>query len=82
MNGINWVTSARWQELTGHTDNYVRNMLSSGDWIEGVHYKRTGERTLWLNVRNLDDWVEKHSCVQSKAPKCRRGSKSEGIASA
>ncbi|GAB2894132.1 hypothetical protein GCM10027046_23900 [Uliginosibacterium flavum] len=62
---INWIRADAWATLTGNTSDFVRQRIEN-DWIEGVHYKRTGSRTLWLNVKAIDSWVEKHECVQSE----------------
>ena len=63
---IRWVHPEKWAELTGRSLDYLNERIRLKEWAEGVHYKRTSERTLWLNLEAIDEWVQKLPCVASK----------------
>lgn len=74
---VRWVSPAAWMALTGRSVDFVTTHVDK-HWIEGIHYKRTGPRLLWLNIPAIDDWVERHVCVQTE--KLQKGSKSAAAA--
>lgn len=80
---FSWVRVERYCELVGEPINTVFKRITSGQWAAGLHYKRTGPRTLWINLDGANDWVTIQPHVEaacqpvSKSAKGRRGAQTE-----
>lgn len=55
---INWIRAEKYCALTGDPIHSVHERIRAGVWAAGKHYKRTGPRTLWINIRSTEQWIE------------------------
>lgn len=62
--GISWVRLERYCELSGEPVSTVQDRIRSGQWAAGKHYKRTGERTLWVNQHEVDQWISQQPHIE------------------
>lgn len=54
---IEWIKVERFCELTGYTEEAVKQKRKKGDWRDGDITAVRGRR-LHVNVRRYDQWVE------------------------
>lgn len=62
---LSWVRVERYCELTGESINTVLERIRDGEWAAGKEYKRTGQRTLWVNLGEANEWVAKQAHVEA-----------------
>ena len=55
---IEWVKLAKYCELTGETRDSVMKKRSSGMFIDGVHCKIAPDGNIWINLAEVEKWVE------------------------
>ncbi|WP_036665002.1 hypothetical protein [Paludibacterium yongneupense] len=55
---LKYVLIQRFCELTGYTDRAVRSKIHEGVWVEGVHYRRSVDRHIQINLEEYEKWVE------------------------
>ncbi|WP_133592692.1 hypothetical protein [Azoarcus indigens] len=48
--------------------NTIYERIREGIWAAGKHYKRTGQRTLWINLSAADEWIENSPHVEVSVP--------------
>lgn len=66
---VEWITIKRFAELTGYTDQAVRDKIRGGVWLEGTVWKRAPDNRILINTRRFDAWVEgKEAACESAAP--------------
>lgn len=73
---IEWIRAARYSAVTGDPAEAVESRIRDGLWAAQKHYKRTGPRTLWINLREAQAWVANQPHVETtrfpKASKCAK----------
>ncbi|HLO61718.1 MAG TPA: hypothetical protein VK165_02010 [Azonexus sp.] len=62
---IEWIRAERYSQLTGETMEAIYSHIREGDWASSKHYKRTGQRTLWINIREAQEWIRKQPHVET-----------------
>lgn len=62
---IQWVKAERYCQLTGETMEAIYGHIREGEWAAGKHYKRTGQRTLWINIKEAQEWIRKQPHVET-----------------
>lgn len=62
---LEWVRAARYCELAGEPLDTVYERINDGVWAAGKHYKRTGKRTLWINLPAVTEWINHQPHVES-----------------
>ena len=45
-------------ELTGYTEKAARRKIEDGVWIEGIHYRRSPDGRIHLNLETYKQWLE------------------------
>lgn len=55
---IRWVKLARYCELTGDTRDSVYSKRNKRVWTDGVHCKIAPDGALWVNLEEVEKWVE------------------------
>lgn len=74
---LEWIRVDRYCDLTGEPRETVESRIRDATWAAGKHYKRTGPRTLWINLLEANKWVTNHQHVEAtdfpKASKSGRG---------
>ena len=65
---VNWVTVARYAELSGVSEAGVRSRIESGLWQEGEQWKWDDAHRQMVNLAKADEWVSR-----STSPGSRRG---------
>lgn len=54
---VKWVLIKRFAELTGHSENAVRQKIEKGVWCDGVEWKRGPDGRIRISVEAYDEWV-------------------------
>lgn len=62
---LSWVRAERYCEMSGEPLSAVNDRIHNGIWASGKHYKRTGQRTLWVNISEAQEWVRKQPHVET-----------------
>lgn len=62
---IEWIRAERYCDATGDTLDAIYSRIRDGEWAAGKHYKRTGQRTLWVNIQEAQQWVENQPHVET-----------------
>lgn len=71
-----WMRVTGYIQRTGDNLNSVYDRINTGVWADGIHYRRTSTRTLWINYTEVMRWVKTHPPVQSaRFPKGSRSAK-------
>lgn len=70
---LSWVRVEKYCELSGEPMTTVLDRVRDGTWAAGKHFKRTGQRTLWINTNEVDQWISQQQHVEAVF---HRGSKS------
>ena len=55
---IQWVKLKKYCELSGDTVDAVKSRRKRGMWLEGKHCKRAPDGNLWINLQQVEKWVE------------------------
>ena len=55
---MKWVELCKYTELTGDTKDAVNAKRKNGIWIEGVHWKKGPDNKIWINIQEVERWVE------------------------
>ena len=58
---IEWVKLVKYCELTGETRDSVMKKRSSGMFLDGVHCKIAPDGNIWVNLAEVEKWVEQGS---------------------
>jgi hypothetical protein len=55
---LTWVKLKKYCELSGDTPNAVRNRRKRGIWLDKKQSQCAPDGTLWVNLREVEQWVE------------------------
>lgn len=55
---IRWVKLSRYCELTGDTRDAVYSKRARRIWSDGLHCKMAPDGVLWVNLEEVEKWVE------------------------
>jgi hypothetical protein len=58
MNFMKWVKLKRYCELTGETSDSVHSKRRAGHFIDNIHTKIADDGNLWVNLEQVEKWVE------------------------
>lgn len=58
VRGPKWVKLKRYCELYGDTKDAVNAKRKKGIWRDGVHCRIAGDHRLWVNLEEVERWVE------------------------
>lgn len=73
---VEWIRAEQYCNVTGETMHTVQSRIRDGIWAAGKHYKRTGPRTLWINLPSVNEWVKNQPHVEAAAfPKASKSEK-------
>ncbi len=53
-------------QITGYTDKAVRNKIQEGVWTEGVHYRRSPDNRIQIDLEEFNKWVASSSPAGSR----------------
>jgi hypothetical protein len=73
-----WMRVSAYVERTGDPENAVYSRIFQGVWAEGLHYKRTSPRTLWINHTEVMRWIEGLPSARTDFPKGLRSVQGSG----
>jgi len=51
---LNQIQLKRYAELSGYTEKALRDKISTGVWVEGLHYYRAPDRHILINVKEVE----------------------------
>lgn len=60
---MKWVKLKRYCELSGDTPNAVHARRKKGLWLDGVQCKLGPDGNLWVNLDEVEKWVESDSLI-------------------
>jgi hypothetical protein len=66
---VKWVRAEIYCRSTGEPMDTVLTRIRDGIWAAGKHYKRTGPRTLWINLIEATKWVDQQPHVETDSQK-------------
>lgn len=72
---VEWVRASAYCSASHDPMEAVYDRINAGQWAAGKHYKRTGPRTLWINIPAVTQWINNQPHVESTH--FPRGSKSD-----
>ena len=55
---VRYVLIPKFCELTGYTEKAVRRKIDDGVWLHGIHYSKSGDRRIKINLEEYDKWAE------------------------
>lgn len=55
---MKWVKLKKYCETSGDTANAVYAKRKKGAWLDGIHCKLGPDGNLWINLAEVDKWVE------------------------
>ncbi len=55
---VKYVTIKKFSELTGYTEDAIRNKIKGGVWVEGIHYRHAPDNRIQMDMDAYTDWVE------------------------
>ena len=58
---MKWVKLKKYCELSGDTSDAVHAKRKKGQYVDGVHCKLAGDGNLWVNLEQVEKWVEEGS---------------------
>ena len=58
---LNQIQLKRYAELSGYTEKALRDKISTGVWIEGLHYYRAPDHHILINVKEVEKW-QRNEC--------------------
>jgi len=69
---LTWVRLKRYCELTGEPLSTLRERASNGAWTPGLHFKNLSQRTIVVNLCEINNWFNNHPHIEIIAPHCVR----------
>lgn len=55
---MNWITIQKLHEQTGYSVAALRQKIQRGDFIDGVHYRRSPDSRIHFNVGAYEQWIK------------------------
>ena len=74
---ITWVRAEKYCEVSGVTLYTLQELIREGAIAATKHYKRTGPRTLWVNLEQMNKWVESQPHVESLCPQASKSARAK-----
>lgn len=63
---MKWVKLKKYCESSGDTSNAVHCKRQRGMWLDGLHCRLGPDGNLWVNLMEVEKWVEKGSLTTGK----------------
>ncbi len=64
---MKWVKLKKYCQLSGDTPPAIHARRHKQQWLDGVHSKVGPDGNLWINMIEVEKWVEKSEPVSMKA---------------
>jgi hypothetical protein len=55
---MKWVKAKKYCEMTGETPDSIKAKRRAYHFIEGVHYKVAPDGNMWINIEEVEKWIE------------------------
>lgn len=55
---MKWVTLKKFCSDTGYTEASIRQKIQRGNWLLGIHYKKSPDGRIQVNLEGYQKWVE------------------------
>lgn len=52
------VTIKIFSQLSGYTDKAVRNKIYRGIWVKNIHYSKSIEGHITINIPAVESWIQ------------------------
>lgn len=56
---MKWIKLKKYCETSGDTLDAVHAKRRKGAWLDGIHCKIAPDGNLWINIFEVEQWVEK-----------------------
>jgi len=56
-----WVLIPRFSSLSGYSEKAIQRKREAGVWLENVHWKKAPDGRIFINIEQVDKWVENGS---------------------
>jgi hypothetical protein len=66
-----WVKLNRYCELSGESKEAVYTKRKNGIWIDGMQYKRGPDGNVWINLMEVELWIQTDGNLQSRLKSLR-----------
>ena len=66
---LNQIQLKRYAELSGYTEKALRDKISTGVWVEGLHYYRAPDRHILINVKEVEKMATKTNTNRCSYPR-------------
>jgi hypothetical protein len=70
---MRWIKAKKYYELSGETYDSVKSKRKAGHFIDGIHCKVANDGNLWINVDEVEKWVEHGNLGVTAKLSCRAG---------
>jgi hypothetical protein len=54
---ITWVTARKLSELSGYSEEAIRQKKKKGIWAEGKHWRKAPDNRIVFNTKSIDEWL-------------------------
>ncbi len=55
---LNHVTIKKFSELSGYSQDAIRAKIKRGIWLERRHWRKAPDGRLFINLREVEQWLE------------------------
>ncbi len=56
---MNWVFLKKYCELSGESRDSFNSKRKRGLVAQGKHYRKATDGRIWVNIKEMEEWVEK-----------------------
>ena len=58
---MRWVLVKKFAEMSGYSEEAVRQKIKKSVWLWGVHYRKAPDGRLVVNIEEVEKWLESTS---------------------
>lgn len=55
---MRWVLVKKFSELSGYSEEAVRQKIKKGVWLYGAHYRKAPDGRIIVNIEEVEKWLE------------------------
>lgn len=65
INPTKWITIQKLAEATGYSEKALRNKIMRGDFLQGIHYRKSPDGRIHFNLEAYEKWVEGQTPIRA-----------------
>lgn len=58
---MKWVTIRKFANLSGYSEEAVRQKIKKGIWLYGIHYRKAPDSRILISIKEIEKWIESSS---------------------